>query len=283
MCLTGGRSEAKLVYDITRTILKEFIRKHLHVDKNLIGMDDHLNKIIPQMINLSSNKVRMIGIYGLGGIGKTTVAKVVYNRIAPLFIITSFIANVREDFKSKGLLHLQKQLLHEILPSRKNFISNVDEGIHMIQDRLCFKNVLLILDDVDTLDQLEALAGDRNWFSLGSRIIVTTRDRHLLDVCKMDAFYEVKKLDHKEAIELFSQHTFERKHPKEDYETLSNSVVRCVDGLPLGLKVLGRFLFSKTILEWKSELQKLKKEPNQEIQSVLKRSYVYIHLECELN
>ena len=63
MCLTGGRSEAKLVYDITRTILKEFIRKHLHVDKNLIGMDDHLNKIIPQMINLSSNKVRMIGIY----------------------------------------------------------------------------------------------------------------------------------------------------------------------------------------------------------------------------
>ena len=273
MCLTGGRSEAKLVYDITRTILKEFIRKHLHVDKNLIGMDDHLNKIIPQMINLSSNKVRMIGIYGLGGIGKTTVAKVVYNRIAPLFMITSFIANVREDFKSKGLLHLQKQLLHEILPSRKNFISNVDEGIHMIQDRLCFKNVLLILDDVDTLDQLEALAGDRNWFGPGSRIIVTTRDRHLLDVCKMDAFYEVKKLDHKEAIELFSQHTFERKHPKEDYETLSNSVVRCVDGLPLGLKVLGRFLFSKTILEWKSELQKLEHESNQEIQSVLKRSY----------
>ena len=273
MCLTGGKYESVILNDITRTIFTTFTWKHLHVDKNLIGMDDRLNEIIPQMIDLSSNKVCMIGIYGLGGIGKTTIAKVVYNRIPPLFIITSFISNVREDSKSRGLLHLQKQLLHEILPSRKNFISNVDEGIHMIQDILCFKSVLLILDDVNTLDQLEALAGDRNWFSLGSRIIVTTRDRHLLDVHKMDAFYEVKKVDHMKAIELFSQHAFEQKHPKEDYETLSNSMACCVDGLPLGLKSLGRFLFGKTILEWESELQKLKKEPNQEIQSVLKRSY----------
>ncbi|KAJ9675805.1 hypothetical protein PVL29_024648 [Vitis rotundifolia] len=266
--------ESEHLIKVAGAILRTLTRKPiLHVDKNLIGMDDRLSEIIPQMIDLSSNEVRMIGIYGLGGIGKTTVAKVVYNRIAPRFMITSFIANVREDSKSRGLLHLQKQLLREILPSRKNFISNVDEGIHMIQDRLCFKKVLLILDDVDTLDQLEALAGDRNWFGPGSRIIVTTRDRHLLDVHKMDAFYQVKKLDHKEAIELFSRHAFEQKHPKEDYETLSNSMVRCVDGLPLGLKVLGRFLFGKTILEWKSELQKLKQEPNQEIQSVLKRSY----------
>ena len=273
MCLTGGRSESEVVNDITRTILARFTRKHLHVDKNLVGMDDRLNEVIPQMIDLSSNEVRMIGIYGLGGIGKTTVAKVVYNRIAPLFMITSFIANVREDSKSRGLLHLQKQLLHEILPSRKNFISNVDEGIHMIQDRLCFKSVLLILDDVDTLDQLEGLAGDCNWFGPGSRIIVTTRDRHLLDVHKMDAFYEVKKLDQMEAIELFSQHAFEQKHPKEDYETLSHSMVRCVDRLPLGLKVLGRFLVGKTKCQWKSEMKKLEWEPNQKIQSVLKRSY----------
>ena len=50
-------------------------------------------------------------------------------------------------------------------------------------------------------------------------------------------------------------------------------MVRYVDGLPLGLKVLGRFLCGKTVGEWESELHKLKQESNQEIQSALKRSY----------
>ena len=139
----------------------------------------------------------------------------------------------------------------------------------MIKERLCFKKVLLVLDDVDNLDQLEALAGDCNWFGPESRIIVTTRDKHLLEVHRMDAFYEAKKLDHKEAVELFSRHAFEQNHPKEDYEMLSDFVACYVDGLPLGLKVLGRFIFGKTISQWKSELQKLERESNQEIQSVL--------------
>ena len=274
MCLTGGRYESEIVNDITRLILRILAREPLlYVDKNLIGMDAHSEEIISQMIDPLSNDIRMIGIYGLGGIGKTTIAKVVYNQIASLFMITRFIANVREDSKSRGLLYLQKQLLHDILPSRKNFISNVDEGIRMIKNRLCFKNVLLVLDDVDDLEQLEALAGDCNWFGPGSRIIVTTRDRHLLNVHKMNSFYEVKVLKHEQAVQLFSWHAFGQGHPKEGYETLSHSMVRCVDRLPLGLKVLGRFLVGKTKCQWKSEMKKLEWEPNQKIQSVLKRSY----------
>ena len=116
--LLGGRHEAQVIEDIVLTIWLR-IRQELllHVDKNLIGMDDRLEEIIPQMIDPLSNDVRMIGIYGLGGIGKTTIAKVVYNQIANRFMIISFIANVREDSKSRGLLYLQKQLLCDILPS----------------------------------------------------------------------------------------------------------------------------------------------------------------------
>ena len=271
MCLTGCRLEAEVIEEIVNTILTRLRPKLLHVDKNLVGMDDRLEEIIPEMIDPSSNDVRMIGIYGLGGIGKTTIAKVVYNKISFHFMIASFIANVREDAKSRGLLHLQKQLLRDIL-SRKNLMINVDEGTQMIKERLCFKKVL-VLDDVDSLDQLEALASDRNWFGPGSRIIVTTRDKHLLELHKMDAFYEAKKLDHKDSLKLFSRHAFERKYPKKGYKILSHSVLSYVDGLPLGLKVLGRFLFGKTIYQWENELQKLEREPNQEIQSVLKRSY----------
>ncbi|XP_059590540.1 disease resistance protein RPV1 [Vitis vinifera] len=269
-------SEVDYIEDITCVILMRFSHKLLHVDKNLIGMDYHLEEmeeIFPQMMDSISNDVRMVGIYGLGGIGKTTIAKVLYNRISAQFMITTFIANAKEDSKSQGLLHLQKQLLHDILPRRKNFISTVDEGIHMIKDRLCFKKVLLVLDDVDDLNQLEALAGDHNWFGPGSRIIVTTRDKHLLEVHEVDTLYEAKKLYHKEVVELFCWNAFKQNHPKEEYETVSNFVVHYVNGLPLGLKVLGCFLYGKTIRQWESELHKLEWEPNQEIQCVLKRSY----------
>ena len=80
----------------------------------------------------------MVGIYGFEEIGMTTISKILYNRIVAQFMITSFLAKVREDSKSWGLLPLQKQLLNDILPRRKNFISNVDEGICMITGRLCF-------------------------------------------------------------------------------------------------------------------------------------------------
>ena len=169
-------------------------------------------------------------------------------------MISRFIPNVREHSKSQGLLHLQKQLLHDILPRKKNFIINVDEGIQMIKEKLRFKKVLFVLEDVDNLDQLEALAGNRNWFGPKSTIIVIIRGKHLLELHKMDAFYEAKKLDYREVVERFSWHAFGQKHPKEDYKSLSDSVVRYVDGLPLDFKVLGRFLFGKTTCRWKSEL-----------------------------
>ena len=105
MCLTGCRPEA-VIEETVDIILTRLRPKLLHIDKNLIEMDDRLEEIIPEMIDPSSNNVRMIGIYGLGRIGKTTIAKVVYSKISFHFMIVSFIANVKEDTKSRGLLHL---------------------------------------------------------------------------------------------------------------------------------------------------------------------------------
>ncbi|KAF5793728.1 putative P-loop containing nucleoside triphosphate hydrolase [Helianthus annuus] len=131
----------------------------------------------------------------------------------------------------------------------------------MIERRLCRKRVLVVLDDVDDLEQLEALAGSHDWFGEGSQIIITTRDEHLL-TRKIDAIYEVSLLSHDEAIKLFSRHAYRKEKPVEDYEKLSEDVVSYAGGLPLALEVLGSFLYDKDKDEWSSALIKLKCIPD---------------------
>ena len=94
-----------------------------------------MTKFIPSYLGFENN-VRMIGIYGMGGLGKTTLARVVYDEFHSHFEGSSFIANVREDSKKHGLPHLQQQLLANILEDRKIDIRNVYEGVEMIKKRL---------------------------------------------------------------------------------------------------------------------------------------------------
>ncbi|KAJ9684936.1 hypothetical protein PVL29_017093 [Vitis rotundifolia] len=266
--------ETRLIKEIIDVILKELNSKLLlHVSKNIVGMNFHLEKL-KSLIKIESNDVLMIGIYGLGGIGKTTIAKAVYNNISHQFESKIFLENVRERSKDySSLLQLQEKLLNGVVKGRNIEISNVHEGINVIRNRFHSKKVLLILDDVDNLKQLKFLAGEHGWFGPGSRILITSRDQHCLNVHEVDASYEVKALNDKESIQLFCQHAFKQNIPKSDYVDLSNHVVNYVKGLPLALEVLGSFLFCKSVLEWESALQKLKKKPNMQVQNVLKITF----------
>ncbi|KAJ9707363.1 hypothetical protein PVL29_002389 [Vitis rotundifolia] len=216
----------------------------------------------------------MIGIYGLGGIGKTTISRVVYNDIFHLFQSSIFIENVRErsqDYPNR--LQLQKELLNGVTKGKNLEINSIHEGINLIKQRLCSKKVLLILDDVDKLEQLDFLAGKHDWFGPRSRIIITTRDQQLLRVHKVDVSYEVKELDYKESIQLFCQHAFKQNILEKDYVSISNDVVGYLNGLPLAIIIVGSSLFSKSKDEWESTLKKLKEIPNMQVQNVLKISY----------
>ncbi|XP_034675171.1 disease resistance protein RPV1-like [Vitis riparia] len=269
------RYETRLIKEIIDVILREMNSKLLlPVSKNMVGMNFHLEKL-KSLIKIESNDVRMIGIYGLGGIGKTTISKVVYNNIFHLFESSIFLSNVRErsqDYPSR--LQLQKELLNSVIKGKNMEINNIHEGINVIKQRLRSKRVLLILDDVDKLEQLEFLAGERGWFGLRSRIIITTRDQHLLKEHEVDVPpYEVKELDYEESLQLFCQHAFKQNTPKKDYVDVSNDVVDYVNGLPLALEVLGSSLFSKSKAEWESTLQKLKRKPNMTVQNVLRTSF----------
>jgi len=155
------------------------------------------------------NDRRMVGIWGAGGIGKTSIAKAIYNSIAARFEGSCFLADVTETSKKSGLVQLQNKLLSKILGSIVE-VDSVDEGVIVIKKRLHSKRVLLILDDVDHLDQLHKLAGEVDWFGLGSRIVITTRDRKVLTghgvVDRL--IYELGELDFKKALELFRWNAF---------------------------------------------------------------------------
>ncbi|XP_042478284.1 disease resistance protein L6-like [Macadamia integrifolia] len=268
--------QAELVELVVKRVLGELISStHLAECKYLIGIDSHVNHLL-SILNIASNDVQFVGICGFGGIGKTTIAKALYNHIFPNFKRHSFLSDIREQAtRCMGLATLQKRLLKDIFKADID-IADYHRGKTMIKERLCKENVLLVLDDVDNQEQLSALASELNWFGQGSRVIITTRDEHILNVAKVDGnkIYWPQVLNCMQSLQLFSLHAFSRDQPPEDYMQLSHDVACYSGGLPLTLEVLGSYLSDISNKEvWESTLLKLKEIPHEKVQRRLKISY----------
>ncbi|KAI8522794.1 hypothetical protein RHMOL_Rhmol13G0024200 [Rhododendron molle] len=252
--------EATLIQKIIEEVRNKLDVAHPDVVNHQVGLESRLQKL-NVILSMESSDVRIVGIWGICGIGKTTIAKSLYSRIQHKFEHSSFLANIRETTKQpNGLVVLQEKLLSYIFKSGTQNIKNVDQGIEVIKQRAFCGKVLLVLDDVDDVDQLKALAICRDVFVHGSRIIITTRDRSLLNFLELDEneIYVPEELNKDESLELFSWHAFKEDHPREDYVELSDQFVCYAWGLPLALEVLGSFLFRKSIPEWKRAIPELK-------------------------
>jgi len=245
-----------------------------------VGLESRVEKVIERIEN-HFTKVCMIGIWGMGGSGKTTIAKSVYNRIYRTFIGKSFIENIREvcDGVSRSHIHLQENLLSDVLKSKLH-LKNIPMGTNTIMKELSRKRVnglklhlLIVLDDVNEFDQLEAIFGNGEWLGEGSVVIITTRDVGLLKRLKVDYVYKTEEMNENESFELFSWHAFKEEKPIEDFNDVARNVVGYCRGLPLALEVLGTYLSERKKKEWKSVFSKLKIIPNKQVQEKLRISF----------
>ncbi|GAU29721.1 hypothetical protein TSUD_264570 [Trifolium subterraneum] len=272
--LVDSRNESADIKNIVVRVTRLLDRTELFVAEHPVGVESRV-QAATRLLNIQkSEDVLLLGIWGMGGTGKTTIAKAIYNQIGSKFDGRSFLLNIREFWeKDSNLVSLQQQVLCDVYKTTTFKIRDIESGKSILKERLAQNKVLLVLDDVNELDQLMALCGSREWFGPGSRIIITTRDIHLLRSCTVDQVYAIQEMDESESLELFSWHAFKQPTPIEDFATQSTDVISYCGKLPLALEVLGSYLCDCELTEWQKVLEKLKCIPHDQVQKKLKVSF----------
>ncbi|RDY04645.1 TMV resistance protein N, partial [Mucuna pruriens] len=270
---TNFSNEGDLVKRIVEDVFRKLDTGLLSIPEFPVGLESRVQEVI-KFINGQSSRGCVVGIWGMGGLGKTTIAKVIYNQFRHRFRCRSFIENIREvcEKDSGGHVRLQEQLLSDVLQIKVK-IRGGGMGRAMMENRLSEREALIVLDDVNEFGQLKDLCGNCKWFGQGSIIIITTRDVRLLKRLKVDYVYKMEEMDENESLELFSWHAFGQAKPSEDFNELAKIVVAYCGGLPLALEVIGSYLIERTKKEWQSVLSKLKIIPNHQVQEKLKISF----------
>ncbi|CAN1812232.1 Disease resistance protein L6 [Linum perenne] len=238
----------------------------------LVGIDHHIEAVL-EKLSLDSNNMTMVGIHGIGGIGKTTIARAVYNKISYSFDRCCFVENIRETQQQKdGILIVQKKLISDILRKDSNGISNNSEGRKMIRERVSELKILVILDDVDEKFDFEDILGSPRNFHRGSRFIVTSRNVKILSILNETQcnLYEVQTMSHSQALQLFCMHSLRKSSPPPEYKSLADDIVSSTGRLPLTLKVIGTLLFREDIPIWKEKLKRLQGTLELQVISMIK-------------
>ncbi|XP_060209988.1 probable disease resistance protein At1g61190 [Lycium barbarum] len=218
---------------------------------------------------LHVENVSSVGIYGMGGVGKTTLAKHIHNRL-----VNEVRYHVRWVTVSQGfsIKRLQDDLAKIV---NLDLSDEVDEQIRAAKLYRAFKewkNIVIILDDVWNRLCLEKLGNPLG--VEGGRLILTTRSREVCEKMGCKKLFEVKKLNTDDAWELFKKSLGDETVLSPDIEPYAKSMARRCRGLPLGLITLAGSMRGVTdIREWRNALKEFPYDMESDVFKILQYSY----------
>ncbi|KAG7948005.1 hypothetical protein I3843_14G123900 [Carya illinoinensis] len=252
-------------------------------ESGICGRKDDKEKIINSMFSddVSGNKLfHVIAIVGMGGLGKTTLAQLVFNdeKVNEYFDPIAWVC-VSDDF---DVVQVTKKILKGVRPS-----VNCDGETDLqwlqskLKESLTGKKFLLVLDDVwnDNYMKWEALSKPFGFGAQGSRVLVTTREEKVVSVMQTDFKYNLKPLPEDECWSLFVRHAFQGNISDLDpeLEAIGRQIVEKCKGLPLAAKTIGALLSSNVDADhWNRILKSEVWDMTNEIIPALRLSYTYL-------
>jgi hypothetical protein len=269
------RNTAELVANTVRLVIKKLGRPAMDEAEWPVDLEDRVEGLRANLQEPARTATAIIGLHGMRGIGKTTLATAVYNALRFDFIDNCCFVEVGND--GTDLKRLQKHLL-KVLCGVDREVQHVSEGIAELRQRLAERRVLLVIDNIWTEVQWKALLPS---VGKGSILMLTGRDEEVLRGVGGLALQHVELLSQAAALELFSKHAFGTfLLPAGPLGGLADGIVEACVGLPLSLKVMGAHLRGKQDKLWRQALGRLKKgmslgggKANDQLWASLKLSY----------
>jgi hypothetical protein len=271
-------------------VIKKLGHKFKGSADDLIGIQPRL-EALESLLKLSSKNdgFQVLGIRGMGGIGKTTLATVLYDKISYQFDACCYIENVRKIYEDGGSIAVQKQILCRTIEEKILDTHSPSEIARIVRNRLHNIKLLVVLDNVDQIEQLHELDIKHVLLHPESRIIIITRDEHILRAYGADIVYEVELMNGNDAHKLLCRKAFISDYTSSTFAELILEVLKYTQGLPLAIRVIGSFLHSRNAKQWKATLDRLRNSPPDKILKVLQVSYegldeedkeIFLHIAC---